>query len=699
MATIDLTSGSFSFSLTVNPQFGNDFLHEVVSGTDYFLAGTFQGPVSQGSWTVDISFANSFNLTYTGPLEADGQTGTATAMSYSFVHQQGQNSGAFSNINIDMTALANMDSSTRKNALDANLRSYDYTVNGTEDGQVIVMTGLSTSTTVYANGGDDVVITDSGHDYIEGGSGNDAIDARLGNDLVYGGDGNDTIVGGEGVDKSYGGADDDRFQLIASSLSAGETYDGGTGADVLALTSGGLFDLTQVTLTDIESIAVEGSTATTVKVSNLSGLPVISAETADTTVDIVDITTDPGVDAAERVFRLLENGVDTVTWTLGGVGRTATIVDADTMRITRADGIETDITFDTENRIRLDAVITDVNDVAAYDRVELVYDANGKVQFRTSFNDDATETFTEYFDGVRTLTTRTDTSNPGAGPAWASITTNYESNGQITSRTALMDNATRVETNFFAGVRTDATQTDMSANGTGQNWQTIRVTYDSDGVTKMTRQVTFDNGVSATKFYTGGVVASEVKFDNSVNGTAVDWSQIQMSYDNSGVLEDLTIYYDNGGRRETTYQQGQLVLDTRYEAGGVVRFTGGAMDNVISGTGAADVIRAGAGNDTITSHGGNDTLTGGNGDDVFIFDSFFGAIDNDVITDFGNGADRLDLQGFGIYTVADLLATGAGHTASQVGADTVIDFEAAGSLTLRNLTLGSLTDAHFINLP
>lgn len=647
MATIDLTSGSFSFSLTVNPQFGNDFLHEVVSGTDYFLAGSFRGAVSQGSWTVDVSFANSFNLTYTGTLEADGQTGTATAMSYSFAHQLGQNAGTFSNINIDMTALANMDSSTRQSVLDANLRSYDYTVNGTADGQVIMMTGLSTNTTVYANGGNDVVITDSGHDYIEGGSGNDAIDARLGNDVVYGGEGNDTIVGGEGVDQFYGGADDDRFQLMASSLSAGETYDGGTGADVLALTGGGLFDLTQVTLTAVESIAVEGSTATTVKVLDFAQAALVNPGSTDTTIDIADITVGSGIDAAERVFRLLEAGIDTVTWEVGGVGRTATLVDSDTMRITRPDGTQSDITFDTQTGFRVSAVITDTADVHSYQSVALTYDGSGVLTERMVNGDDGINTQTLYnSSGVRILTAQIDTSDPGTGPSWASITTDYAADGTTrTARTVMSDSGVETYTQFSNGVRSRAIQNDLSNGGTAEAWN-----------------------------------------DRTINYTA------------SGEMQRVETRFDNGNSRVSTYDQGQIVQDTRFDAAtGITRMTGGSGNNILDGGAQTDIIRGGGGNDTITSHGGNDTLTGGDGDDVFVFDSIV-AIDNDIITDFGNGDDRLDLQGFGIYTLADLLATGAGHTASQVGADTVIDFEAAGSITLRNLTLGSLTDAHFVNI-
>lgn len=525
----------------------------------------------------------------------------------------------------------------------------------------------------------------------------DTIDLLAGDDTYSGENGNDTITGGAGRDTLNGNAGDDRFVILASDLVSGEIYDGGSDTDTAALVGGGLFDLTQVTLADIESIAVEGATATTVRVLDFAQAALIDPGTTTTTIDIADITTAPGVDAAERVFRLLENGVDAVTWEAGGVGRTATQVDADTMRIAQADGTRSDITFNTQSGLRIDAIITDVNDVHDYERLEIAYDQAGRMQSRTVFEDDGTETFTEFADGVRTLTTRTDDSAPGDGPAWASITTAYASNGQTTSRTTLLDNGTRIETSYTGGVRSGTTHTDLSSGGTAQSWNTINTTYDTGGTTLTSREIIFDNGVRATQNYSSGVIATQSRFDDSVGGTAVDWSQMQMAYDGAGILESIVVHYDNNSSRSSSYQNGQLIQDYRYDAvTNTSRLTGGNGDNLLDSTGLADIVRGGGGNDTIISYSGNDTLTGGTGDDTFVFRSI-GRIDRDTITDFGNGADRLDLQEFGIYALADLLAPGNGHSATQEGADTVIDFGANGTITLRNFMLGSLTDAHFVN--
>ncbi len=116
--------------------------------------------------------------------------------------------------------------------------------------------------------------------------------------------------------------------------------------------------------------------------------------------------------------------------------------------------------------------------------------------------------------------------------------------------------------------------------------------------------------------------------------------------------------------------------------------TGYGEDIVLVGGDGADDLRAGNGNDTIYADagndylfgsdgndaligfGGNDTLeggagadylAGGSGADVFVFDDGFG---EDVIADFQDGVDRMDVSGLaGVNSIADLtISTSGGHT-------------------------------------
>ena len=97
---------------------------------------------------------------------------------------------------------------------------------------------------------------------------------------------------------------------------------------------------------------------------------------------------------------------------------------------------------------------------------------------------------------------------------------------------------------------------------------------------------------------------------------------------------------------------------------------GGNGKDTLHGGGGADLLSGGNGDDVLEGGAGADTLTGGNGADVFRF----GAMDSrarlpvfdtggDVVTDFQQGQDKLDLRGFlGMFAAppqADILGAGA----------------------------------------
>ena len=85
----------------------------------------------------------------------------------------------------------------------------------------------------------------------------------------------------------------------------------------------------------------------------------------------------------------------------------------------------------------------------------------------------------------------------------------------------------------------------------------------------------------------------------------------------------------------------------------MVVFGAEGMDTVTGG-GAADVIRGGVGHDFLDGAGGNDTIAGGKGNDLILggtgADHFlYGDADGtDVISDFEDGVDRIDLTGLGL---------------------------------------------------
>ncbi len=103
------------------------------------------------------------------------------------------------------------------------------------------------------------------------------------------------------------------------------------------------------------------------------------------------------------------------------------------------------------------------------------------------------------------------------------------------------------------------------------------------------------------------------------------------------------------------------------------------------GAAGNDVISGSAWNDTLSGGAGDDSLSGGAGSDVFVFAPGFG---RDTITDFVAGSGTADLIEFDDAVFADLNAVLA--AATQVGADTVIAYDADNTITLKNVTKTNL---------
>lgn len=117
----------------------------------------------------------------------------------------------------------------------------------------------------------------------------------------------------------------------------------------------------------------------------------------------------------------------------------------------------------------------------------------------------------------------------------------------------------------------------------------------------------------------------------------------------------------------------------------------GITQGEVRGEAGDDLLIGGRLSDNLIGGDGNDTLTGGAGRDTF----GFGPTDRgaDVITDFQNGLDRLDVSDFG-FSTAQL---GSIVTNSQqVGDDVLISFAADNSVLLQNFQLSQLNTSDFI---
>ncbi len=91
--------------------------------------------------------------------------------------------------------------------------------------------------------------------------------------------------------------------------------------------------------------------------------------------------------------------------------------------------------------------------------------------------------------------------------------------------------------------------------------------------------------------------------------------------------------------------------DTLYGGYGDDRLYGGTGDDRLFGGAGNDHLDGGKGNDVLNGGTGDDRLSGGQGNDTFVFDPNFG---NDIILDFWNGDNIIDLTGLDVSSFEEL---------------------------------------------
>ncbi|MEM7693979.1 MAG: S8 family serine peptidase [Pseudomonadota bacterium] len=125
--------------------------------------------------------------------------------------------------------------------------------------------------------------------------------------------------------------------------------------------------------------------------------------------------------------------------------------------------------------------------------------------------------------------------------------------------------------------------------------------------------------------------------------------------------------------------------DDDYVRGGTGRDTikGGSGNDLLEGEGHRDQLFGNSGNDTLDGGRGDDSLDGGTGSDVY---RFIGDFDDDVITSWDDGFDRIDFsQNTSINSAADIsiVDTGGDVLITQLGdpSNTILVQNAAGLIS------------------
>ncbi len=198
--------------------------------------------------------------------------------------------------------------------------------------------------------------------------------------------------------------------------------------------------------------------------------------------------------------------------------------------------------------------------------------------------------------------------------------------------------------------------------------------------------------------YSGGHDTIAGRFSNYGNDTLDlgQYTTTQVSFVNVG--NDIVITTPDG----TITLSDQIRWDVGHGQSNIenISFADGGLDEAgiraraiaDQSTAGDDAIVATKFDDTIVYSGGNDILTGGLGADIFEFN--FGS-GNDVVTDFTDGADLIDLSATGL-TFADLTVSNTGSGDTLIGYDDGNASTPLDELTLTGISAAQITASDFV---
>ncbi len=223
----------------------------------------------------------------------------------------------------------------------------------------------------------------------------------------------------------------------------------------------------------------------------------------------------------------------------------------------------------------------------------------------------------------------------------------------------------------------------LDGGGNGAGGDTVSYAASKIGVTV---DLTVQNGVTA-QTSTGDASGDVLQGFENVIGSGK--SDILIGTNGDNVIEGgagADVLHGNGGSDTVSYASSKSGVTVTLGANGELNSNGGFVNGGdakgdtgdgfanIFGSAKTDFLTGNNGANTITGAGGADGLTGGGGADRFAYQT--ASQGNDIIVDFGNGADTLVISktGFGGNLVSqgatpdtDYFVSAAGHTATEAG--------------------------------
>ena len=498
---------------------------------------------------------------------------------------------------------------------------------------------LNVSVTGHAN----TNLYHTGDETILGGDGDDIIYGMGGDDLLFGESGDDFIIGGSGVDTIFGGAGSDTLFVGLEGISTAEIYDGGntgTDRDILVLRTSSV--AYTVNLETAAFNTVSGGAAATV-----NDIEIVLAGNGDDVlvggvVSFIGYTLHGG-EGNDRIgpgSLYIQSG-DIFD---GGIG-------TDTLDFTNQTGAQPDYRVNlTTAEFKHTVLGPFIGNLATAANFENIDAGSG--------NDNLTGT-----SGVNIIT-----GGKGDdfidGSAGNDTLTGNKGRDTLIGGTGDDDLFGNRGIDFFDP---GAGQDDLDGGG---DFDRVSYAGSSAGVT-----VNLDTGLGS-----GG----DAQGDTYIRLERVTGSQFDDTITGNEFSNSLK---GNGGADTISGLGGRDFIEGR--AGNDILYGGAQNDNILGGEGN-DQLFGNRGIDKLFGGLGDDELTGGASADYFVFDSSLGAFGGDVIMDFRNNVDKLDVRNvFSTSNPANTADTFSDFTVSVSGAYGVkVKFEGGQVIYLDDAATG-----------
>lgn len=559
-----------------------------------------------------------------------------------------------------------------------------------------------------------------------------------GNDTFIGGAGNDTFASGTGNDSIIGNGGDDLFNFATTDLTSADTVQGNGGNDTLSFVSGGALTLDTGTFTNLSGmetfnfiatgahnitirdayIATLGSNIANVNLTNKAGVRIDASTLTGTNAINVNArvngnnTTILGGTGDDYIITN-SFGAESIS---GGAGND--LIDVNVNQMGTSDTIQGGAGMDTITSNSGSSLNLDTNTYTNFSGIEVF-----------SFNRNQTYnlTFTNAYMSTLTGSVLTAFSNSSQGLIFsaAGVSSSYSVNFTLNSSN-VSSNDTLIggdgndtltfqggDDSIIGGLGNDLIQVYNFGNFTSLDTVLGGSGNDTVSVIGGTNSGTLDTGALniggietiiskvggtfgiiireayfSTAGFTGNTVTIETSGVLTLDASNISSSIYNVKVDSGGSNDSL-----RGGAGDDTINSSNG-SDTLEGQGGNDSLTGGNGNDLIYGDAGNDTLRGGSNDDTLIGGAGIDSLFGQGENDRFTFtaitDSGIGLGNRDIINDFTQSADIIDLSAFaGTLLFRGTAAFSAGPS-GQVGygpssgntivtvdadGDAVVDFE------------------------